>query len=70
MTERRGRSAAELAQRWRCPLAVALDYLYGFRDLGLAVESRGLWYATHEAQRNYRWFPEAPAVRKATQVPV
>jgi len=46
MTERRGRSAAELAERWRVPETVALGFLWHFRDLGLATESRGLWLAS------------------------
>jgi hypothetical protein len=53
--KRRGRSVRELAQRWRVPETVAVGFLWHFRDLGLAVESRGLWYATRKAQSRYRW---------------
>ena len=55
MIVRRGRSAVELARRWQVPEATALASLWDFRDLGLAVESKGLWYATARAQRNYGW---------------
>jgi hypothetical protein len=51
----RGRSAVELAHRWQVPPAVALEFLWDFRDAGLAVETRGLWYATRQAQLRYGW---------------
>jgi hypothetical protein len=45
----------ELARRWRVPETTALGFLFDFRDAGLAVESRGLWYATRHAQARYGW---------------
>jgi hypothetical protein len=52
---RRGRSAAELADRWQVSPTVALEFLWGFRDAGLAVETRGVWYATRRALERYGW---------------
>jgi hypothetical protein len=52
---RRGRSAAEFAQRWRVSEATALSFLWGFKDGGLAAESKGLWYATPLALKRYGW---------------
>jgi hypothetical protein len=55
VSERRGRSAAELARRWRTPEPKVLEILWGLRDAGLADESQGLWVASPRALREYGW---------------
>ncbi len=55
MTGRRGRSAVEFAHRWHVPETTALVFLHDFREQGIAIESRGLWYATNRARTYHRW---------------
>jgi hypothetical protein len=53
--KRRGRTVGELAVRWGVSDATALGFLLHFARLNIAVESRGLWYATEAARRRFRF---------------
>jgi hypothetical protein len=59
-----GHSASVLARRWNVPLAVALNYLFDFRDVGLASEAKGLWHASPRAVREFGWMTGYGAERE------
>jgi DNA-binding IclR family transcriptional regulator len=50
-TTHRGRTVAELAQRWRMSEETALEFLEAFRRRGYARRRGGLWFATEKATR-------------------
>jgi transposase len=63
---RSGYTAHELADRWDVAEPVATTWLHDFREIGLAVERRGLWQATRTARTRYRWLVELePQTRRS-----
>ena len=59
---RRGRTVAQLAERWRMSPDKAREFLVAFERRGYARKSGRWWYATEKATRIIGFRPDDDAV--------